>query len=387
MRTNSYRVKHRSNRSAQSNILNIVLTVLRIIFGCVFIFSGFVKLIDPLGFTYKIEDYLTAFGGFFTYFIPLALPASMLLSTLEFVIGLNMVFKVRYQLTTMVALLVMVFMTGLTLYTAIANPVSDCGCFGDAIIISNTATFIKNIFLLAIIIFLFITRKNSFPVLTPALDWTICILFFAVGIGLSVHSYRYLPMFDFRPYKVGVNIPEAMQTPEGYPQDEYETTFIYEKDGVRKEFSLQNYPKNDSTWVFVDQKSVLVSKGYEPPIHDFSMVDEYMYDVTEDILSQPEDTYLLIAYDINKASKKGLINAQKIYNRAVLSGKNFYALSASSQEEIEQVKLDLNLSYTFYQTDPITLKTIIRSNPGLLLIKNGTIEAKWPWRNFDEVKD
>lgn len=385
MRVKPHTTKRRNNNPGQSKALNIVLLILRVAFGAVFIFSGFVKVIDPLGFTYKIEDYLTAFGEFFTYFIPLALPASIFICTLEMVIGLNMVFKIRYRLTTLIALLFMIFMTGLTLYTVIFDPVSDCGCFGDAIIISNTATFVKNIFLLAIIIFLFVNRKNTRPLFTPAIDWGICILFFALGFGLSIHSYRYLPMIDFRPYKVGVNILDGMSIPEGYPHDVYQISFIYEKDGVQKEFTLDNYPKNDSTWTFVDQKSILVTKGYEPPIHDFSIVDEWQEDITEDALSQPGYTYLLVAYDLNKSSEKGLVAAQKIYEDALRTGKEFYALTAASDNDIERVRGELGINFPFYQSDPTTLKTIIRSNPGLLLLKDGTIEAKWPWRKFDKV--
>lgn len=385
MRTQTYKTNRRNTNSRQPKIITIGLAVLRLVFGAVFVFSGFVKAIDPLGSTYKIEDYLTAFGGFFTYFLPLAFPVAILLSSIELLIGLNMVFKIRYRLTTFIALLFMIVMTGLTLYIAIADPVSDCGCFGDAVIISNTATFVKNLFLLAIIITLFATRKNSYPFFTPAVDWAICFLFFLVGVGLSIHSYRYLPMIDFRPYKVGVNLAEAMYIPPGQG-DKYETFLIYEKEGVKKEFTLQNYPANDSTWTFVDQKSVLIEKGYEPPIHDFAIIDpEYMEDITEEVVQASGYTYLLIAYDISKASEEGLIEAQKIYNNAILSGKKFYALSASSDEELENIRLKLNLSFPFYQTDPTTLKTIIRSNPGLLLLKDGTIEAKWAWRKFEKA--
>lgn len=381
---NYYRSGRRPANATLNQPLSIIVTILRLIFGGVFIFSGFVKLVDPLGLTYKMQDYLIAFGGFFENFIPLAFPAAIACTTLEFVIGLNMIFKIRFRLTTTLGLLFMLFMTPLTLYTAIANPVSDCGCFGDAVIISNTATFVKNVFLLLIIIILFIVRKRIHPILTPAMEWIIVLLFTAAGVWFAIHNYRHLPVIDFRPYKVGVNIPEAMTVPDGYPQDEYEITFIYEKDGVQKEFSLDNYPKNDSTWTFVDQKSVLVSKGYEPPIHDFTIENEYWDDITEDVLDYDGYTYLVITYDINLASEEELLKVQRLYNRTVLSkDTKFYALTASSDDEIENLRRRTGVTYPFCKSDPTTLKTIIRANPGIMLIKNGTIEAKWHWRDFE----
>lgn len=384
---NNQRYRNRtrnSNPGLKSNpLLNVLLLILRLIFGAVFVFSGFVKLIDPLGFTYKIQDYLTAFGGFFEAFIPLALPAAVACCTLEFVIGLNLIFNIRIRLTTFLGLLFMLVMTPLTLYIAIANPVSDCGCFGDALIISNTATFVKNIFLLLIIIILFVSHKRIHPIFTPAIEWFILILFVIAGVWFGIYNYRHLPLIDFRPYKVGVNIPETMTIPEGYPQDVYEITFIYEKDGIQEEFTLENYPKNDSTWIFVDQKSTLISKGYEPPIHDFIIEDENWDDITEDVLSYDGYTYLIIAYDIKKAPEEEMAKAQKLYNRVVRSGNaKFYALTASSDDEIEDLRNKTGINYPFCKSDPTTLKTIIRANPGIMLIKNGTIVEKWHWRDF-----
>ncbi|NDV46305.1 DoxX family protein [Paludibacter sp. 221] len=388
-RTHRYNTKYRTKNPPLSKTTSTILTIIRVIFGAVFTFSGFVKVIDPLGSAYKIQDYLIAFGEsfgttLFDAFIPLALVLGIIQSVLELIIGLNLIFKIRFRLTVVLALLFMLVMTPLTLYIAIANPVSDCGCFGDALVISNTATFIKNVFLLAIIITLFIYRKKIHPVFTPATEWLVLLLFVVAGTWLSVHSYRHLPMFDFRSYKVGVNIPEAMEIPDGYPQDVYETTFVYEKDGVKKDFTHNDYPKNDSTWVFVEQKTTLVSKGYEPPIHDFTIEDEYFEDITEDVLSYEGYTYLVIAYDINSAPQKELIKVQRLYNKAVLSADTkVYVLTASSDDDIEVLRGNTGITYPFYKTDPITLKTIVRANPGIVLLENGTIKGKWHWRDFE----
>jgi len=367
-----------------SPLVNVLLLILRLIFGGVFVFSGFVKLVDPLGFTYKIQDYLFAFGGYFEAFIPFALPVAIACATAELVIGLNMIFKIRVRLSILAALLFMLGMTLLTLYIAIKNPVSDCGCFGDALIISNTETFVKNLFLLAIIIILYVFRKRMYSVFAPVLEWIILLLFVGASVLFSLYNYHHLPIVDFRPYKIGVNIPEAMSIPKGYPQDEYNITFIYEKEGVQKEFTLENYPKNDSTWIFVDQKSTLIKKGYEPPIHDFIIEDENLDDITYDVLSHTGYTYLIIAYDISKAPEKELMKVQQLYDR-VEHSKNTtcYVLTSSSDDEIEKLRKETGISYPFYKSDPITLKTIVRANPGIVLIKDGTIVGKWHWRDFE----
>lgn len=361
---------------------NLSLQIGRILFGAVFVFSGFVKAIDPLGFTYKIEDYLRAFGGFFETLADYAFPLAIALSTLELLIGLNMIFKIQLNLTRIVALLFMLVMTPLTLYLAIKNPVTDCGCFGDALIISNWATFFKNLVLISIVILMIIYHKKFKAFLSSKIQIYASLIFIAIGISLSVYSYHHLPMIDFLPYKIGVNIPKNMEISDNAPKDEYKTTFIYEKNGEQMEFTLENYPKNDSNWVFVDQKSELVKKGYRAPIHDFSIMNAQFDDITQEVLSFPGNTYLLIMYDLNLTSKEGAIKAEKIYQKAIKSGDKFYALTASSDEDVQKFVDNTNVTYPFWKTDPTTLKTVIRGNPGLVLLKKGTIIGKWNWRDF-----
>ena len=360
----------------------VIFLIIRLLLAAVFIFSGFVKIIDPLGFTYKIEDYLTAFGTFFIYFKPLALPASIALSAFELVMGLCLLFRVHIRYTALFSFLFMCVMTALTLYTVIANPVSDCGCFGDALILSNNATFAKNVVLLVLTIALLIYAKRMRSIFSPIAEWSILALFVAGCIALSVYCWAYLPLIDFRPYKIGVNIPEAMSIPDGAPRDVYETTFIYEKDGKQQEFTLENYPKNDSAWVFIDQKSVLISKGDEPKITEFSIMDALYGDITEDVLYHEGNVYLLVIYDVNKTSEKGAKRAEKIYREAMVRGDKFLALTGSSKSDVELFTQQTGVTYPFFETDPTTLKTIIRSNPGLVLINNGIIMDKKPWRRL-----
>ncbi|ADQ79410.1 hypothetical protein Palpr_1263 [Paludibacter propionicigenes WB4] len=366
------------------NAGNIALQIGRILFGAVFVFSGFVKAIDPLGSTYKIEDYLHHFGGFMESMADYAFPLAIALSTLELIIGLNMIFRIHVDLTNVLALIFMLIMTPLTLYIAIKNPVTDCGCFGDALIISNWATFSKNIVLLAIAILMIIYNFKFHPFLTNKIQFLIFFAFIALGVSLSLYSYRHLPMIDFLPYKVGVNIPKAMEIPDNAPSDVYETTFIYQKNGEQKEFTLENYPKGDPSWTFVDQKSVLISKGYKAPIHDFSIMNEQFDDITKQVLSYPGNTYLLICYDINETSVEGAMKAEQIYQKAKKKGIKFYALTASSDDDIRKFADKTGVTYPFWKTDMTALKTVIRANPGLVLIKSGTVEGKWNWRDFDK---
>ena len=374
-------MKHQSIKNMSAK--QVAFLVIRLLLAVVFIFSGFVKLIDPLGFAYKIEDYLIAFGSFFVSFTPLALPASIALSTFEMVLGLCLLFRIHIRYTALFTFLFMCVMTALTLYTFIANPVSDCGCFGDAVILSNSATFYKNVVLLALTILFLIYAKQLKSTLSPIKEWGVLAFFVVIGVALSIYCLAYLPLIDFRPYKVGTDIQAAMSIPDGAKGDVYETTFIYEKDGVQQEFTLENYPKNDSTWVFVDQKNVLISKGDTPAITDFSIFDAYYDDITYDVLNYDEgNVYLLVMYDVNKASEKGAIYAEKIYKEAEARGDMFLALTASSESDIEMFVRKTGVTYPFFATDPITLKTIVRSNPGLLLLNKGKVMDKWSWREL-----
>lgn len=381
-RKNKYAVRTVKPEKLSDKIVRFLLLSIRLVLAAVFIFSGFVKAIDPLGSTYKFQDYLHSFGGVFTDLIPFSFVAAIALSTLELVIGICFLFKINIKTTTIAALLFMMVMLPLTLYIALYNPVTDCGCFGDALVISNWATFYKNVVITSLIFILLFFCKSIYSFLTNSGEWIAIIFFIILSLGLSVYSYMNLPLIDFRPYKVGVNIAEAMQVPEGMPRDVYETSLIYEKDGVAQEFTLDNYPKNDSTWVFVEQKSILVQKGYEPPIHDFDIVDEYGAYITDDIITDKNIVHLLIMYDLDASLENAIAVTEELYKNAISKREKFYAVTASNNETIENFKTQHLVSYPFCTADPITLKTIVRANPGLISIQNGVIIDKKNLRNF-----
>lgn len=358
-------------------------TFSRVIVGLVFIFSGFVKGIDPLGSAYKFHDYFLAFGMPFMDTISLGL--SVFLSTAEFIIGISLLMGTRMRLTAWLVLIFMTFFTILTFIIALTNPVTDCGCFGDALIITNWQTFIKNLILMSFVLFIFVQR-NKFQQFYPAYaEWASLLVAIAGFLILIYHSYQHLPPIDFRPYQVGANIPEKMKIPEGAPVDEYETLLYYEKDGDVQEFTMDNYPWDDSTWTWVETKSVLMKKGYEPPIHNFTIVSADGFDITEEVLSAQQPVFLLISHNLKEANIENLEKANAIASYCKSGNCLFYGLTASPGEVIEGVNDQVPLDFDFYFTDEVTLKTIIRSNPGLLTLDSGTITGKWHGNDIPDI--
>ena len=348
----------------------------RLLLGGVFLFSGFVKAVDPWGFCYKIQDYLTAFGviSWIPSFVPLF--TSIALSAIEFCIGVCLLLAIHRTLTVILALCLMTFMTPLSLYLELANPVSDCGCFGDAWVLSNWQTFWKNLILLLATFVVMKWKRLLWGFITPKVEWMISryVCFFI--LLLSFYCLWNLPILDFRPYKIGTHIKSAMEVPEGAALDRIETYFLMEKDGIRQEFTVDNYP--DSTWTYIEAKTVVVEKGYEPPIHDFSVQDlETGEDITEQLLANEDYTFLLIAHRIEEADDSNIDLINELYDYCLEHGYAFYALTSSPVDEIELWRDKTGAEYAFCQMDDITLKTIVRSNPGLLLLKDGTILNKW----------
>jgi uncharacterized membrane protein YphA (DoxX/SURF4 family) len=356
----------------------------RLLVGFVFIFSGFVKAIDPMGSTYKFTDYFLAFG--MDSFQAIAFPLAILLSTIEFIVGIALFFNARKEQASWMALLFMTFFTPLTLVLAISNPVTDCGCFGDALVLSNWETFSKNIIILALTLFVFVGRKekDTYP------RWQQNLLLISTTVFclyLSVYSYKHLPIIDFRPYHIGANISDGMKIPEGAPLDEYRSILIYEKDGVKKEFDESNYPWQDSTWKFVDSKQIQTKKGYTPPIHDFSISNEMEGDITNMVLNDKNYTFLLVSKNLKEIDKDAQDKIKELSTFALENGISFIGLTASPLENIQEFKAEHQLPFEFYNTDEIQLKTIIRANPGLVLLRKGTILDKWHHNDFPKIKE
>jgi uncharacterized membrane protein YphA (DoxX/SURF4 family) len=361
--------------------MNLLTRTARILTGLLFIFSGFVKGIDPMGTAFKLGDYFTAFNiGFLD---GLALPLALLLCLVEFVAGMMLLTGALVKPASWMAALFMAVFTPLTLILAIFNPVSDCGCFGDAIILTNWQTFFKNVIITLLVVFVFIRRNDPtgvMPVKT-GLNFTIAyVFFFLLFMRLNL---TYLPILDFRPYSVGTNISEAMAIPGDAEPDKYDIRFIYEKEGVRQEFTLNDYPADDTAWKFIDQKSVLISKGYVPPIHDFTLINSEGVDMTEHVTRFEGDVVLMIARRLDKSDRDGLV---KGYNAGMVlqkQGKEFYIVTATAPSEAEPLVTGFNALFA----DEITLKTVIRSDPGFVLLHNGTVTAKWSYHNLPDPEE
>jgi hypothetical protein len=348
----------------------------RIIVGLTFIFSGVVKAIDPLGSAYKFHDYFEAFNiGFLN---ALSLPLAILLCTAEFIAGFSVVTGLRQKTGILGVLILLGIFTPLTLILALTNPVSDCGCFGDAIHLTNWQTFEKNVILLALAIVLLVNNRKTKQQIGVFKEWMIISTAIIIFIFFSLFNLKYLPVIDFLPYKTGVKIAEKMVMPDGVTGDKYESTFIYEKDGIKKEFKLNNYPANDTSWKFVDQKSILVKKGYQPPIHDFTITSITGVDITQKVLSQSGYSVLMISRKLPEGAKKSLTMGFDLGRYCKEKGIDFYILTSSGSSDLKNYINGLE----FCSVDETTLKTMIRANPGYILLRDGRIIGKWSWASL-----
>ncbi len=363
--------------------------IARILLGLTFVFSGFVKGIDPWGSAYKFTDYFNAFQ--MPWLTNLAFALGIFLAATEFFLGVAFIFNFFIRITSWLMLAFMLFFTVLTFVLALTNPVTDCGCFGDALVITNWQTFYKNIILLALAIFVFMQRKNfqskNGPILSIAFTGMTVVFYFY----LVTYSYNHLPIIDFSPYKVGVNIPEAMKIPESAPKAIYENEFIYKnlKTGEDKKFKEANYPWKDTlNWKFVkmgDQK--LIQKGYTPPIHDFRIETPEGEDIKDFFLYDEKYTFIVIASNLQKTDKEGMKRAASLAVAAKAKGYNFIALTSTSPDSFEAFKNETGANFDFFNTDEIALKTIVRSNPGLIILKKGTILRKYHFNDIPKPEE
>jgi uncharacterized membrane protein YphA (DoxX/SURF4 family) len=317
----------------------------------------------------------------------LSLVLALLLVAAEFTIGVCLLTGVYRKWTTRLTLAFMVVMTPLTLYLALFNPVSDCGCFGDAIKLTNWETFYKNIVLSAASVFLLIHYRQLYSLYSTKTRWIVPVFAFMYTVGFALWNYNHLPLIDFRAYKTGVNIEQAMSIPEGAPQDEYEYSFVYEKDGKQQTFSMDDYPQNDSSWTFVETSAKLIKEGYHPAITDFVVYDEEGNDYTQTLLNTDGDILLLIAPDLAKANDRSIDHIANIYEYCRLNTIPFYCITGSTKEDIETWKKISGAGYPFLEADETLLKTVVRSNPGLLWMQNGTIQVKLHFNDFPQDEE
>lgn len=360
---------------AKAAALTVLVNACRFLLGATFVFSGFVKAIDPIGTQYKLQDYISAvgMGGIVPDIVTLL--ASVALSALEFSLGVFVLFAIRRHLVSKILVAFMAVMTLITVWIALFNPVKDCGCFGEALRLTNVQTLLKNIVLLAASVVVAWRPLRMYRFLSRSTQWIAINYTILFVLLLSAHCLYHLPLIDFRPYHIGMNIKKGMEIPAGAPQPEFETTFILQKNGVKKEFTLDNYP--DSSWQFVDSKTVQTKEGYVPPIHDFSIQKADGYDITDSVLTAKGYIFLLVSPHLEQADDSNFGDIDLLYEYCQERKIPFYCLTASTKKDIDHWADITGAEYPFCFTDETTLKTIIRSNPGLLLLKDGTIIRKW----------
>ena len=365
---------------------NIIVNVCCFVVAATFIFSGYVKAIDPTGTQYKIHDYLTAIG--LEDVIPdyICLSASVVLAAIEMCLGIFLLFAIRRHLVSKLIVGFMAIMTTITVWIALANPVKDCGCFGDAVILTNWQTLGKNIILMLAAICICKAPSAMVRFISRSNQWIVINYTILYCIATSSYCLYSLPTFDFRPYHIGADIRKGMEIPQGAEQPKFETTFTLKKNGVTKEFTIDNYP--DSTWTFVDSKTVQLSEGYVPPIHDLSMEDPTSgNDLTDSILSDKNYTFLLISPHLENADDSNFGDINQIYDYCKKNKYQFYALTASNKKAIDHWTDITGAEYRYLFTDETTLKTVIRSNPGMVLLKDGKVIQKWSHNQLPQLDE
>lgn len=363
-----------------------VVNVCRFVLAATFIFSGYVKAIDPLGTLYKLKDYAAAMSlnGLLPDWVLVGV--AIALGALEFALGVFMLFAVRRHVVSRITLAFMTAMTVLTLWIFVADPVKDCGCFGDALKLTNGETLLKNIVLIACAALVAWRPTDMARFISRSNQWIVRYYTVAYIVITSIYCLYTLPIFDFRPYHVGTNIKQGMEIPEGAEQPEFESTFLLRKNGETREFTLDNYP--DSTWEYVDTRTVQTKKGYEPPIHDFALTScDTGEDITEQVLTKKGYTFLLVSPRLAVADDSNFGDIDQIYEYAEENGADFYCVTASANDEIERWRDLTGAEYHFCNADETTLKTMIRSNPGLILLKDGTIIGKWSHNALPQTDD
>lgn len=363
--------------------MKLITQFSRFFVGILFIFSGLIKLNDPVGFSFKLDEYFSE-GVFNMPFLqPYTLSFAVIIVVIEVLLGVLLLLGYFKKLTLWMLMLMIVFFTFLTFYSAYFNKVTDCGCFGDAIPLTPWQSFYKDIILLVLIIVLFVGQKYIKPFFGSKTNAALTLTAFLGCAFMGYYVLNHLPILDFRAYKLGTDVKKAMEIPEGAPQSKYDIVFTYKIDGVEKQFKMEELTKLPANAEFVSREEQLIQKGYEAPIHDLTMELEGQ-DYTPEVLAAPK-ALLIVMYDLNKADETGLKTINETIKKAQKAGYEIIGLSASPVEVIEKFKKNFQLDMDFYFCDGTTLKTIERSNPSYITLENGVIKDKKHWKDVQAL--
>lgn len=354
----------------------------RIFVGVLFIISGFIKLNDPVGFSFKLEEYFSEAVLNLPFLVPFALWISLGVVIFEVLLGVMLLVGYRVKFTVWNLLLMILFFTFLTFYSAYFNKVTDCGCFGDAVKLKPWETFIKDVVLLILILILFFGQKYIKPLLRPYSNRVITAVAIVLCVGYGYYVLNHLPVIDFRPYKIGVNIAEGMIFPEGAPEAEFDYAWKFNVNGEEEVHHTKgSYPTVDGE--FIDVETTELQAGYEPPIHDFT-VEQEGEDFASSLLQEPK-LVMVVAYDLRKTNTDFYGEIKDIAIAAAKKGYKVIGASASNAEQAKVLIDKYKLGFEFYYTDETALKTIVRSNPGVLVLEKGTITQKVHFNDLEDL--
>ncbi|MCE3225564.1 MAG: putative rane protein [Bacteroidetes bacterium] len=393
-------------KGSMSTIFNWFTQIVRIFVGGLFIFSGFIKANDPLGFSYKLEEYFEVFKldtgwGFFEWFAHISLPLAIIICASEIILGVMLLLGMKKNLTLWLLLAQIAFFTFLTFYSACYNKVTHCGCFGDFLKLRPWESFWKDVILMIAIAILFAGKENIKEFLPPMIVSLLFLLGTIFSIGFPVYAYRNLPPLDFRAYAPGDNIKKNMEKGAGYKDPVYESVLVYMnlKDTTKlREMKQDEYMKSKIwedtlNWKWKATENKLISEAVNPPrITDFTVNDTSGNNISDLVLNEKNYSFWLIMYDIKKTETDPELCAKIKDFIKLATGEKYkvIAMSASGKSDINAFKKKTGIECDFVTVDMIVLKTMIRSNPGLMLMKDGTVIANWHhnnWPSFSEVKE
>ncbi len=379
------------------NKKNTVITIAKVLVGLLFIFSGLIKLNDPLGFSYKLEEYFEVFH--ITFLNPISVFTSIILCALEVILGFFLLTGFYAKKVMWGLLLLILFFTFLTFYSAFFDVVKTCGCFGDAIPLTPWQSFSKDLVLLVLIVFLFIKKDELNAITNHQRNLRIASFFIVVlPLIFGLYTYTFLPIIDFLPYKIGSNINESMKILEGAPQDEFEITYTLKnkKTGEDKKMTDKEYLSTkiyeNKDWELVSSSDPkLIKAGYQPKIKDLNVFDSQGVSYTKEIFENPYYNLVAVGWKLSDINLKALGNINAI---AINSVDNFNVrtifLTSNSAQDANRLSKKLNLLTEVFYADAVPLKSMVRSNPGLILLKDGVIINKWPSSalpNYNELAD
>ena len=363
--------------------MKFIVNLVRHSVGLLFIFSGFVKLVDPLGFSYKLKEYFSEAVFDLPFLLPYTLIMAILVVIFEILVGIALIIGFKINLTRWLLLLMILFFTFLTFYSAYFNKVTDCGCFGDAIPLTPWQSFTKDIILLVLILVIFLNPKRIKPFTSVASHKWILSVSLILCLYITYDALTHLPMIDFRPYHIGANIKKGMEIPDDAQEAVHEYKWKFEVDGKEKVFTTKGeYPDVDGE--FMEVNTELIQQGYQPPIHDFSL-EKNGKNYTDEHLNA-DKVMLICTYNIDLSNKRPWREIGKMAKSAKKKGYKVAAITASSTERQDTLKENYDLEFPFYFTDETAIKTIVRSNPGVLIIKDAVIEQKVHWNDLDLIE-